>query len=152
VTDRGLEQSSEYPTMKKPRSHCDRGKDSRSREASRRQGSHLPSEDKPEIVIRVARVPDRYPGWHTMIGELHFRLGRHAAAEFLARSTSLDDCPRRSRIFVSPPRRLPARWRQAGSVSGVSVRGYLLHISPVAPAPGSRKNTKSHGTLTASSL
>src|SRR5438876_6499013 len=26
-------------------------------------------------------VPARYPGWHTVIGELHFRLGRHAAAE-----------------------------------------------------------------------
>jgi predicted RNA polymerase sigma factor len=25
-------------------------------------------------------VPARYPGWHTVIGELHFRLGRHAAA------------------------------------------------------------------------
>jgi RNA polymerase sigma-70 factor (ECF subfamily) len=27
------------------------------------------------------RVPARYPGWHTVIGELHFRLGRHSAAE-----------------------------------------------------------------------
>jgi RNA polymerase sigma-70 factor (ECF subfamily) len=26
-------------------------------------------------------VPARYPGWHTVIGELHFRLGRHSAAE-----------------------------------------------------------------------
>ena len=26
-------------------------------------------------------VPDRYPGWHTVIGELHFRLGRHSDAE-----------------------------------------------------------------------
>jgi RNA polymerase sigma-70 factor (ECF subfamily) len=25
-------------------------------------------------------VPARYPGWHTVIGELHFRLGQHAAA------------------------------------------------------------------------
>src|SRR5262245_19791262 len=25
-------------------------------------------------------VPTRYPGWHVGIGELHFRLGRHAAA------------------------------------------------------------------------
>src|ERR1700722_3952566 len=29
---------------------------------------------------------------------------------------------------------------------------YLLHVSPVAHAPRSRKNTESHGTLTASSL
>ena len=26
-------------------------------------------------------VPARYPGWHTVTGELHFRLGRHSAAE-----------------------------------------------------------------------
>jgi RNA polymerase sigma-70 factor (ECF subfamily) len=26
-------------------------------------------------------VPARYPGWHTVIGELHFRLGRYSAAE-----------------------------------------------------------------------
>ena len=26
-------------------------------------------------------VPARYPGWHVVIGELHFRLGRHSAAE-----------------------------------------------------------------------
>ena len=26
-------------------------------------------------------VPARYPGWHAVIGELHFRLGRHATAE-----------------------------------------------------------------------
>lgn len=26
-------------------------------------------------------VPARYPGWHAVIGELHFRLGQHAAAE-----------------------------------------------------------------------
>ena len=25
-------------------------------------------------------VPARYPGWHAVTGELHFRLGRHAAA------------------------------------------------------------------------
>jgi RNA polymerase sigma factor (sigma-70 family) len=25
-------------------------------------------------------VPDRYPGWHAVIGELHFRLGQYAAA------------------------------------------------------------------------
>jgi RNA polymerase sigma-70 factor (ECF subfamily) len=26
-------------------------------------------------------VPAAYPGWHVVIGEFHFRLGRHAAAE-----------------------------------------------------------------------
>ena len=26
-------------------------------------------------------VPARYPGWHTVVGELHFRLGRYADAE-----------------------------------------------------------------------
>ena len=26
-------------------------------------------------------VPARYPGWHTVIGELNFRLGRRSAAE-----------------------------------------------------------------------
>ena len=26
-------------------------------------------------------IPARYPGWHTVIGELHFRLGRRTAAE-----------------------------------------------------------------------
>jgi RNA polymerase sigma-70 factor (ECF subfamily) len=26
-------------------------------------------------------VPTHYPGWHTVLGELHFRLGQHAAAE-----------------------------------------------------------------------
>jgi RNA polymerase sigma-70 factor (ECF subfamily) len=26
-------------------------------------------------------VPARYPGWHAVIGELHFRLGQYSAAE-----------------------------------------------------------------------
>jgi RNA polymerase sigma-70 factor (ECF subfamily) len=26
-------------------------------------------------------VPARYPGWHVVMGELHFRLGQHSAAE-----------------------------------------------------------------------
>jgi len=26
-------------------------------------------------------VPARYPGWHAVIGEFHFRLGRHSVAE-----------------------------------------------------------------------
>jgi RNA polymerase sigma-70 factor (ECF subfamily) len=32
-------------------------------------------------AVSPDRVPARYPGWHTVIGELYFRLGRHAAAE-----------------------------------------------------------------------
>jgi RNA polymerase sigma factor (sigma-70 family) len=32
-------------------------------------------------AVAPERVPARYPGWHTVIGEFHFRLGRHAAAE-----------------------------------------------------------------------
>jgi RNA polymerase sigma factor (sigma-70 family) len=32
-------------------------------------------------AVPLENVPARYPGWHTVIGELHFRLGRHAAAE-----------------------------------------------------------------------
>ena len=32
-------------------------------------------------AVRPENVPARYPGWHVVIGELHFRLGRHSAAE-----------------------------------------------------------------------
>jgi RNA polymerase sigma factor (sigma-70 family) len=32
-------------------------------------------------AVPPEHVPARYPGWHTVIGELQFRLGRHAAAE-----------------------------------------------------------------------
>jgi RNA polymerase sigma-70 factor (ECF subfamily) len=32
-------------------------------------------------AVPAESVPARYPGWHTVIGELHFRLGQHAAAE-----------------------------------------------------------------------
>ena len=34
-----------------------------------------------EDVVLPENVPARYPGWHVVIGELHFRLGRHSAAE-----------------------------------------------------------------------
>jgi RNA polymerase sigma-70 factor (ECF subfamily) len=35
-----------------------------------------------DLLAAVAKddVPARYPGWHAVIGELHFRLGKHAAA------------------------------------------------------------------------
>jgi RNA polymerase sigma-70 factor (ECF subfamily) len=32
-------------------------------------------------AVPPERVPARYPGWHAVIGELHFRLGRHSAAK-----------------------------------------------------------------------
>jgi RNA polymerase sigma-70 factor (ECF subfamily) len=32
-------------------------------------------------AVAAEHVPARYPGWHAVVGELHFRLGRHAAAE-----------------------------------------------------------------------
>ena len=32
-------------------------------------------------AVDPENVPARYPGWHAVIGELHFRLGRHSAAE-----------------------------------------------------------------------
>jgi RNA polymerase sigma-70 factor (ECF subfamily) len=31
-------------------------------------------------AVPKERVPARYPGWHAVIGELHFRVGQHAAA------------------------------------------------------------------------
>src|SRR5262249_43921054 len=31
-------------------------------------------------AVPVESIPARYPGWHAVIGELHFRLGEHAAA------------------------------------------------------------------------
>jgi RNA polymerase sigma-70 factor (ECF subfamily) len=31
-------------------------------------------------AVPAESIPARYPGWHTVIGELHFRLGEHAAA------------------------------------------------------------------------
>ncbi len=32
-------------------------------------------------AVLPENVPDRYPPWHAVTGELHFRLGRHSAAE-----------------------------------------------------------------------
>jgi RNA polymerase sigma-70 factor (ECF subfamily) len=47
-------------------------------------------------AVPSQQVPDRYPGWHAVIGELHFRLGQHSAAErawqeALHRSTASPD-------------------------------------------------------------
>jgi RNA polymerase sigma-70 factor (ECF subfamily) len=32
-------------------------------------------------AVAPESVPAGYPPWHVVIGELHFRLGRHSAAE-----------------------------------------------------------------------
>jgi RNA polymerase sigma-70 factor (ECF subfamily) len=32
-------------------------------------------------AVLPENVPAGYPGWHAVIGELHFRLGQHSAAE-----------------------------------------------------------------------
>ena len=51
-------------------------------------------------------VPARYPGWHTVKGELHFRLGRHAAAERAWREALRFTTARADREFLR--RRLAA--------------------------------------------
>ena len=52
-------------------------------------------------------VPTRYPGWHAVVGELHFRLGQHAAAALAWRgSPAPDHRPRRSGVPAPPPRRM----------------------------------------------
>jgi RNA polymerase sigma-70 factor (ECF subfamily) len=45
-------------------------------------------------------VPARYPGWHVVIGELHFRLGRHSAAERAWREALRFTTPRADREFL----------------------------------------------------
>ncbi len=32
-------------------------------------------------AVHPENIPARYPGWHAVIGELHFRLGQHSASE-----------------------------------------------------------------------
>ncbi len=51
-------------------------------------------------------VPARYPGWHAEIGELHFRLGRHSAAERAWRESLRFTTARADREFLR--RRLAA--------------------------------------------
>jgi RNA polymerase sigma factor (sigma-70 family) len=51
-------------------------------------------------------VPARYPGWHAVIGELHFRLGRHSAAERAWREALRFTTARADREFLR--RRLAA--------------------------------------------
>jgi RNA polymerase sigma-70 factor (ECF subfamily) len=45
-------------------------------------------------------VPARYPGWHMVIGELHFRLGRHFAAEIAWREALCQTTARADREFL----------------------------------------------------
>jgi RNA polymerase sigma factor (sigma-70 family) len=45
-------------------------------------------------------VPTRYPGWHAVIGELHFRLGRHAAAQSAWREALRFTTARADREFL----------------------------------------------------
>jgi RNA polymerase sigma-70 factor (ECF subfamily) len=57
-------------------------------------------------AIPPETVPARYPGWHTVIGELHFRLGRHAVAEHAWREALRLTTARADREFLD--RRLSA--------------------------------------------
>jgi predicted RNA polymerase sigma factor len=56
-------------------------------------------------------VPARYPGWHVVIGELHFRLGRHSAAERAWREALRFTTARADREFL---RRRLAVYRPEG--------------------------------------
>src|ERR1700723_715168 len=57
-------------------------------------------------AVLPENVPTRYPGWHTVIGELHFRLGRHSAAECAWREALRLTTARADREFLH--RRLAA--------------------------------------------
>jgi RNA polymerase sigma-70 factor (ECF subfamily) len=51
--------------------------------------------------VPAESVPARYPGWPTVIGELHFRLGRYAAAERAWREALRWTTGRADREFLS---------------------------------------------------
>jgi RNA polymerase sigma-70 factor (ECF subfamily) len=57
-------------------------------------------------AVPPENVPIRYPGWHTVIGELHFRLGQVSAAEHAWREALRLTTARADREFLS--RRLAA--------------------------------------------
>lgn len=57
-------------------------------------------------------VPARYPAWHAVIGEFHFRLGRHTAAERAWREALRLTTARADREFLC--RRLAACWPEGG--------------------------------------
>ena len=65
-------------------------------------------------AVPAESVPAGYPGWHTVVGELHFRLGRHTTAEQAWREALRLTAAAADREFLlSPDRRLPARCRRA---------------------------------------
>ncbi len=51
-------------------------------------------------AVLPENVPARYPGWHAVIGELHFRLGRHSAAERAWREAPRFTTARADREFL----------------------------------------------------
>jgi RNA polymerase sigma-70 factor (ECF subfamily) len=63
-------------------------------------------------AVLPENVPARYPGWHTVIGELHFRLGQHSAAERALREALRLTTARADREFLC--RRLAACRRDDG--------------------------------------
>ncbi|MCI0743338.1 MAG: hypothetical protein L0Y72_30285, partial [Gemmataceae bacterium] len=63
-------------------------------------------------AVPAESVPARYPGWHAVIGELHFRLGRHAAAERAWREALRFTTARADREFLL--RRLAVCRREGG--------------------------------------
>jgi RNA polymerase sigma-70 factor (ECF subfamily) len=63
-------------------------------------------------AVPAERVPERYPGWHAVIGELRFRLGQHAAAERAWREALRLTSARADREFLQ--RRLAACRREDG--------------------------------------
>jgi RNA polymerase sigma-70 factor (ECF subfamily) len=52
-------------------------------------------------AVRPEDVPARYPGWHAVVGELNFRLGRHSAAERAWREALRFTTARADREFFS---------------------------------------------------
>jgi predicted RNA polymerase sigma factor len=51
-------------------------------------------------AVRPESVPSRYPGWHVVMGELHFRLGQHSAAELAWREAIRFTTARADREFL----------------------------------------------------
>ena len=51
-------------------------------------------------AVLPENVPARYPGWHAVIGELHFRLGQHSAAECAWREALRFTTARADREFL----------------------------------------------------
>lgn len=63
-------------------------------------------------AVAPESVPARYPGWHTVIGELHFRLGRHSPAAHAWREALRLTTARADREFLR--RRLAACRSEGG--------------------------------------